>query len=48
VARKPKCWNCLIADLCEFKDKTPAPAGVLDPAAVAAATTAEAAIPAAS
>jgi endonuclease-3 len=26
VARKPKCWNCLIADLCEFKDKTPAPA----------------------
>jgi len=26
VARKPKCWNCLIADLCEFKDKTPLPA----------------------
>jgi endonuclease III len=26
VARKPKCWNCIIADLCEFKDKTPAPA----------------------
>ena len=40
VARKPKCWNCLIADLCEFRDKTPAPAGVLDPAAVAAATAA--------
>ena len=36
VARKPKCWNCLIADLCEFRDKTPAPAGVLDPAAAAA------------
>ncbi|MGH8853244.1 MAG: endonuclease III [Telluria sp.] len=32
VARKPKCWNCLIADLCEFKGKTPAPAGTLDPA----------------
>ena len=32
VARKPKCWNCLIADLCEFKDKTPAPPGTLDPA----------------
>ncbi|MES2018326.1 MAG: endonuclease III [Pseudomonadota bacterium] len=27
VARKPHCWNCIIADLCEFKDKTPAPAG---------------------
>jgi endonuclease-3 len=26
VARKPKCWNCIIADLCEYKDKTPAPA----------------------
>ncbi|WP_426341659.1 endonuclease III [Pseudoduganella sp. S-14] len=25
VARKPKCWNCIIADLCEFKGKTPAP-----------------------
>ena len=47
IARKPQCWNCLIADLCEFRDKTPAPAGVLEPAAVAAATAAEAAIPAA-
>jgi len=28
IARKPKCWNCLIADLCEFKDKTPLPEGV--------------------
>jgi endonuclease III len=25
VARKPKCWNCLIADLCEYKPKTPRP-----------------------
>jgi endonuclease-3 len=27
IARKPLCWNCVIADLCEYKDKTPAPAG---------------------
>jgi endonuclease-3 len=26
TARNPQCWNCLIADLCEFKDKTPMPA----------------------
>jgi len=26
VARTPKCWNCIINDLCEFKGKTPAPA----------------------
>jgi len=26
IARKPKCWNCMIADLCEFKEKTPLPA----------------------
>jgi endonuclease-3 len=25
VARAPKCWNCLIADLCEYKQKTPLP-----------------------
>lgn len=25
IARKPKCWNCIIADLCEYKDKTPLP-----------------------
>jgi len=25
VARKPKCYNCVIEDLCIFKDKTPAP-----------------------
>jgi endonuclease-3 len=26
VARAPKCWNCVIADLCEYKAKTPLPA----------------------
>ncbi|GGI53531.1 endonuclease III [Oxalicibacterium solurbis] len=26
IARAPKCWNCLIADLCEYKAKTPLPA----------------------
>lgn len=26
IARKPKCWNCTINDLCKFKDKTPPPA----------------------
>ena len=25
-ARKPKCWRCIIADICLFKPKTPAPA----------------------
>ena len=25
LARTPQCWNCLIADLCEYKHKTPAP-----------------------
>lgn len=25
IARKPQCWNCIIADLCEYKDKTPLP-----------------------
>ncbi|MFT3732710.1 MAG: endonuclease III [Hyphomicrobium sp.] len=24
-ARKPECWRCLIADICRFPDKTPAP-----------------------
>lgn len=24
-ARTPECWRCLIADLCEFRRKTPAP-----------------------
>ena len=48
VARKPKCWNCLIADLCEFKDKTPAPSGVHDPALDAEVEAAAAAASAAS
>ena len=26
TARNPQCWNCVIADLCEFKTKTPLPA----------------------
>jgi endonuclease-3 len=26
IARKPQCWNCMIADLCEYKHKTPLPA----------------------
>jgi endonuclease III len=26
VARTPKCWNCIIADLCDYKPKTPPPA----------------------
>ncbi|MBI3714168.1 MAG: endonuclease III [Burkholderiales bacterium] len=25
IARTPKCWNCMIADLCEYKQKTPLP-----------------------
>ena len=25
IARKPNCWNCVIADLCEYKPKTPHP-----------------------
>ena len=24
-ARKPECWRCLIADICRFRPKTPAP-----------------------
>ncbi|MBC3805858.1 endonuclease III [Undibacterium seohonense] len=28
IARTPKCWNCMIADLCEFKQKTPLPTNV--------------------
>jgi endonuclease-3 len=28
IARKPQCWNCMIVDLCEFKQKTAAPAVV--------------------
>ena len=26
IARKPLCWNCMILDLCEYKQKTPPPA----------------------
>jgi endonuclease-3 len=25
-ARRPECWRCIVADLCRFKAKTPAPA----------------------
>ncbi len=28
TARKPQCWNCMVADLCDYKSKTPAPAVV--------------------
>ena len=26
TARSPQCWNCLIADLCDYSSKTPLPA----------------------
>jgi endonuclease-3 len=26
TARSPQCWNCMIADLCDYKPKTPRPA----------------------
>lgn len=26
IARKPQCWNCMIADLCDYKSKSPMPA----------------------
>lgn len=25
IARKPQCWNCIIADLCAYQPKTPLP-----------------------
>jgi endonuclease-3 len=25
LARTPKCWNCMLADLCDFRSKTPMP-----------------------
>lgn len=28
IARTPKCWNCMIQDLCEYKEKTPLPDSV--------------------
>jgi endonuclease-3 len=27
-ARKPECWNCMQADLCDYRSKTPAPDGL--------------------
>ena len=27
TARKPQCWNCMISDLCDYKEKTLAPTG---------------------
>ena len=27
MARRPQCWNCMIADLCDYKNKTPKPQG---------------------
>ena len=27
-ARKPECWNCMQADLCDYRSKTPAPEGI--------------------
>jgi endonuclease-3 len=32
IARKPLCWNCIIADLCEYKYKTAAPENLHAPA----------------
>ena len=29
TARKPQCWNCMLADLCDYRSKTPAPPGLL-------------------
>ncbi|MQQ99505.1 endonuclease III [Glaciimonas soli] len=31
IARKPQCWNCIIADLCDYKSKTPLPEQLLQP-----------------
>lgn len=33
IARKPKCYDCLIADLCDFKEKTVPPEPKLKPTA---------------
>ncbi len=35
-ARRPECWRCLIADLCEFRPKTPPPGETAKRAAPAA------------
>ncbi|MEC3949300.1 endonuclease III [Sphingobium sp. HWE2-09] len=29
-ARRPECWRCIVADLCRFKLKTPAPKGAAE------------------
>jgi endonuclease-3 len=31
-ARTPECWRCIVADLCTYKPKTPAPKGWKEPA----------------
>lgn len=31
-ARTPECWRCIVADLCAYKPKTPAPKGWKEPA----------------
>ncbi len=28
-ARRPECWRCIVADLCAFRPKTPAPPGTV-------------------
>jgi endonuclease-3 len=35
-ARRPECWRCVVADLCAFKPKTPAPSADADSSQVAA------------
>ena len=30
-ARKPECWRCVVADLCRYKPKTPAPKNHIGP-----------------
>lgn len=41
-ARKPECWRCVVADLCRYKSKTPAPKSndgkIASPASSAART----------
>ena len=35
-ARKPECWRCVIADVCRYKPKTPAPGSEEEAKAIAA------------
>ena len=35
-ARRPECWRCLIADLCEYRPKTPPPGKTAKPGATRA------------